>query len=227
MKPYYEEKGITIYHGDCREILPSLPKVDLVLTDPPYGIDHPTDYANRGRANLAACTDYIPVYGDDEPYDPSWLLALGCPLVLWGANHYADKLPSQSGWLVWDKERPDDLDQATCELAWTNYVKGVRRLRYRWNGMLRDGNEPLYHPMQKPVALSKWALSLRWSPAGTVLDPYMGAGGVLRAAKDLGRKAIGIEIEEKYCEIAAKRMSQGVLSFDESPVITPTQMEIT
>lgn len=216
MKPYYEDTkaGIVIYNGDCREILPCLPKVDLVLTDPPYGINHPTDYARRGRDNIAACNDYPPVHGDDQPFDPSHLLALRCPLVLWGGNYFADKLPPSSGWLVWDKERPDDLDQATCELAWTNYVKGVRRFRYQWNGMLRNGNEPLLHPTQKPVALSKWAMTLRWSPAGTVLDPYMGAGGVLRAAKDLGRKAIGVEIEERYCEIAANRLRQEVLQFE-------------
>lgn len=214
MKPYYEESGIQIFHGDCREVLPSLPKVDLVLTDPPYGISHPTDYKARGRGNLATCSDYVPVFEDDKPFDPSHLLALGVPLVLWGGNYFADKLPLSNGWLVWDKERPDDLDQATCELAWTNFVKGVRRFRYMWNGMLRDGKESLYHPTQKPAALSKWVLTLRWTPVGTVLDPYMGAGGTLRAAKDLGRKAIGIEIEEKYCEIAANRLRQEVLSFE-------------
>lgn len=213
MQPYYSEAGIEIYHGDCREVLASLPKADLVLTDPPYGINHPTNYAERGRNKIASCTNYIPVHGDTRPFDPSHLLALNCPLVLWGGNYFADRLPLSSGWLVWDKERPDDLDQATCELAWTNYVKGVRRFRYQWHGMLRDGSEPLLHPTQKPVALSKWVMSLRWTPEGIVLDPYMGAGGVLRAAKDLGRYAIGIEIEERYCEIAANRLRQEVLAF--------------
>jgi DNA modification methylase len=151
------------------------------------------------------------VYGDDEPFDPQPLLRLGLPTVLWGANYYADRLPNASGWLVWDKERPDNLDQSTCELAWTNFVHGVRRFRFMWNGMLRASNEELCHPTQKPIALIRWILGLRWTPTGTILDPYMGSGTTLRAAKDLGRKAIGIEIEERYCEIAAKRLAQQVL----------------
>ena len=212
IKPYYldEKAGIAIILGDCRDILPTLGPVDLVLTDPPYGIGHPTDYAARGRANLAACRDYPPVYGDDETFNPRFLLDLDIPLILWGANHYANELKPSSGWLVWDKERPDDLDQSTCELAWTNCVKGVRRFRWLWNGCMRASRERLEHPTQKPEALMRWCLSLV-PDMQTILDPFMGSGTTLRAAKDLGRRAIGIEIEEKYCEIAVKRLAQEVL----------------
>lgn len=212
MKPYYDDgRGIVIYHGDCREILPHLPKVDLVLTDPPYGIDHPCDFHSRGRGALALCRDYPKVNGDNKPFDPAPWLAMPC--ILWGGNHYASRLPDSGGWLVWDKERPDDLDQATCELAWSNVVKGVRRLRYLWNGMIRKGDDELYHPTQKPVELMAWCLQLRWTAdLETILDPFMGSGTTLRAAKDLGRKAIGIEIEERYCEIAARRLAQEVLA---------------
>ena len=209
--PYYEEPGITIYCGDCREILPHLEPVDLVLTDPPYGINHPTDYADRGRGKLAACRNYPKVHDDNAPFDPTWLLGVGKARILWGGNYYHN-LPVSSGWLVWDKERPDDLDQATCELAWTDCVKGVRRFRHMWNGMLRASDEALEHPTQKPEALMRWCMSLRWTREyQTILDPFMGSGTTLRAAKDLGRKAIGIEIEEKYCEIAVKRLAQEVL----------------
>lgn len=211
MKPYYEHAGITIYHGDCRDILPTLPKVDLVLTDPPYGINHPCNYKSRGRAKLHSCTDYPDVYEDNIPFDPAYIIALGVPTLLWGADHYANKLPISTGWIVWDKERPDSLDQSTCELAWTNFVKGTRRFRYLWHGMMRRGDDKLVHPTQKPVALMVWTLSLKWTPSGTILDPFMGSGTTLVAAKQLGRSAIGIEIEEKYCEIAAKRLSQEVL----------------
>jgi site-specific DNA-methyltransferase (adenine-specific) len=211
-KPYYEHAGIIIYHGDCREIMPQLGKVDLVLTDPPYGIAHPTDYAKRGRTNLAACRDYVPVYGDDKAFDPTMLLSVGTARILWGGNWFADKLPAQGGWLVWDKERPDDLDQATCELAWTDCVKGVRRFRHLWNGMMRASDEALEHPTQKPEALMRWCMSLRWTKdLEVILDPFMGSGSTLRAAKDLGRRAIGIEMEEKYCEIAARRLAQEML----------------
>jgi len=213
--PYYQESGITIYHGDCREILPDIPagSVDLVLTDPPYGIAHPTNFGSRGRGQIAGSRDYPPCIGDDAPFDPSQLLSFG-RCILWGANHYADRLAASSGWLVWDKERPDDIDQATCELAWSNCIKGVRRFRYLWNGCMRAGDEALFHPMQKPVALMSWCLSLRWvDDAQNVLDPYCGSGPVLIAAKRNGINAIGIEIEERYCEIAANRLAQQVFDF--------------
>lgn len=212
MTPYYAEDGITIYHGDCREMAHLL-DYDVVLSDPPYGISHPTNYAGRGRSNLAQCSDYAPVHDDDKPFDPAIFID-SRQAILWGANYYADKLPPSSGWLVWNKERPHELDQATCELAWTNCVKGARVFNHLWNGMMRASeNGPLVHPTQKPVALMQWTLSLKWIIDGTVFDPYMGAGSVLVAAKNLGRKAIGIEIEEKYCEIAASRLSQRVLEF--------------
>jgi site-specific DNA-methyltransferase (adenine-specific) len=217
VRPYYEQDGITIYHGDCRDILPSLPLSDaLVLTDPPYGIAHPTDYATRKQAwaGLAERRDYAPVHGDDEPFDPSHLLDIGAARILWGGNYFADKLPPVSGWLVWDKERPDDLDQATCELAWTDCVKGVRRFRHLWNGMIRasERDAALQHPTQKPVALMQWCLGLRWTAEyRTVCDPYMGAGATLVAARNMNRHAIGIEIAERYCEITATRLSQTVL----------------
>lgn len=223
--PYYDHAGIVIYNCDCWDILPSL-KADAVVTDPPYGIAHPCDFKARGRgvtcgtrpdtgrpvwANPTA-RDYPDVYGDDVGFEPRrWA---NWPCVLWGANHYADKLPSSGGWLVWDKMRPDDLDQSTCELAWSNYIKGVRRFAYLWNGMMRAGHENLVHPTQKPVALMRWVLSFRWTPPGTILDPFMGSGTTLVAAKQLGRKAIGVEIEERYCEIAAKRLQQEVLPLE-------------
>lgn len=211
-KPYYQEDGITIYNADCRDILPHLEPVDLVLTDPPYGISHPTNYAERGRGNLAQCTDYAPVFDDDKQFDPTQLLGIGKAHCFFGGNYF--NLPPVSGWIVWDKERPHELDQATAELAWTDFVKGVRVFRYLWHGMLKAGEHGQnFHPTQKPIALMQWILNLRWTPPGTVLDPYMGAGSTIRAAKDLGRRAIGIEIEEKYCEVAVRRLQQEVFKF--------------
>ena len=206
VKPYYEDEWATIYHADCREMLPL--ECGSVLTDPPYGIAHPTDYKTRDRGLLADNNDYPPVFGDDEPFDPVFILALSVPTILWGANYYADKLPSVSGWIVWDKQRPLGMDQADSELAWTNCIKGVRNFRHLWNGMMRASEQgENYHPTQKPVALMRWCIDRADLPE-PILDPYMGAGPVLRAAKDSGRRAIGIEIEERYCEIAAKRMAQ-------------------
>lgn len=101
---------------------------------------------------------------------------------------------------------PDNLDQATCELAWTNFVKGVRRFKYLWNGMFRESREELVHPTQKPVALILWIFSLPWTPQGITLDSYLGSGTTAVACERLNRRWIGIEIEEKYCAISKQRI---------------------
>lgn len=212
-----DDGSVVLYCADCRDILPKLEagSVDsqiTVITDPPYGIAHPCNYASRGRGVLAPCKDYPPVYGDDKPFDPAPWLATGWPLVLFGANHYASRLPDSSGWLVWDKERPDEIDQSTCELAWTNCIKGVRRYRYLWNGCMRAEAGRLEHPTQKPVALFEWILSLRWLlGARLILDPYMGSGTTGVACIRTGRRFIGIEIERKYFDIAVKRCQEALL----------------
>ena len=174
MMPYYDEGGITIYHGDAFEIVPQLVDVDAVVADPPYGIGYrfPT-------------------------------------VILWGANNYADRLPASRGWLVWDKRLgTGPNDQGDCELAWTNRDVVARLFSRFWNGAV--GPERRLHPAQKPIEVMRWCLELIPS-AQLVLDPYMGSGTTLRAAKDLGRRAIGIEIEERYCEIAATRLAQEAL----------------
>jgi site-specific DNA-methyltransferase (adenine-specific) len=205
--------NIELILGDCLDVLRTLPdnSVDAVVTDPPYGIAHPCNYAGRKRGALAPCNDWPDVHGDDRPFDPTPILELDVPTVLWGANHYADKLPPSGGWLVWDKERPDDLDQATCELAWTNCIKGVRRFRHLWNGMMRASEHgENYHPTQKPVALMRWVLQLKWMPrsGATVLDPFMGSGTTGVACVQTGRNFIGIEIDPTYYAIAEKRIAE-------------------
>jgi site-specific DNA-methyltransferase (adenine-specific) len=212
MEPYYERDGIVIYHGDCREILPTLDaeSIDLVLADPPYGIGYV--HGDEAAKSYASKVNQTPVYGDDEPFDPAPLLRFQ-RLILWGANHYASRLPDAAGWLVWDKRcNTGQNDQSDCELAWTNVLTTARTFYHLWNGFLRDSERGWrVHPTQKPVALMRWCLELV-PDAAVALDPFMGSGTTLRAAKDLGRKAIGIEIEERYCEIAAKRLSQEVMA---------------
>lgn len=217
MKPYYDEDGITIYHGDCRDVLPTLDPADvaLVLTDPPYGIGWDTEYAARGMGRLTQSHDYPPVYGDAEPFDPAPLLRFG-RCILFGANNYADKLPVSPGWVVWDKDLGlNTSDLSDAEMAWTNVTGGVRIFRHLWKGMLKDSErtEKRVHPTQKPVALMRWLLE-RWTePGDLVLDPYMGSGPVAQACSEMRRRYIGIEISERYCEIAVQRLAQGVLEF--------------
>jgi len=218
VKPYYAEEGIIVINADCREILPHLPKVDLVLTDPPYGIGEARG-KNRTRGQLAQPKDYGVAAWDDAPpprwlFD--WLMEISVSQIIFGGNFFG--LPPSSCWLVWDKDNSGDFADcelaSDCELAWTNLNKAVRKITWRWNGMLQENmgkKEYREHPTQKPLEVMKWAIKQAADDCMTILDPFMGSGTTLRAAKDLGRKAIGIEIEEKYCEIAVKRLAQQVL----------------
>ena len=196
-KPYYEEAGIVIYNSDCRLILPHLEPVDLVLTDPPYGI---------GLAANPFRQKFAPSAWDDKPVDAELLgtiIAKGRDAIVWGGNYF--NLPAHQRFLVWDKVQPEDFSSAMCEQAWTT-LKGPAKLFAR-----RVTTYEKEHPTQKPVELMHWCLNFA-PDAQTILDPFMGSGTTLRAAKDLGRKAIGIEIEERYCEIAVNRLRQEVLN---------------
>jgi site-specific DNA-methyltransferase (adenine-specific) len=219
MRPYYydEQAGIFIYLGDCRELMQgwTIPPCELLLTDPPYGIGLETRYESKGkRSILAQNRDYPLVVGDDQPFDPSHLLGYS-KAVLWGANYYANKLPASRQWFVWDKrDGVLENDGSDCELAWTKGTKGIatRTFRHLWNGMLKDSErgERRWHPTQKPIALMSWCLSF-FPKAKRVIDPYMGSGTTLVAAKLAGMSAVGIEVSEEYCERAVKRLAQGVL----------------
>ncbi len=214
MKPYYQDDSVTIYHGDCREILPSLGAVDLVLTDPPYGIAHDTDNSGFSgghvgkKGNTKGSSNGIPIIGDDHAFDPTFLLSYGIQQVIWGWHNFPDKLP-RGTCLVWLKRYDEAFGSflSDAETAWMSKGHGIYCKRDLTNNAI--ANDRL-HPTQKPVTLMKWCLDF-FPSAQTILDPFMGSGTTLRAAKDLGRKAIGIDIEEKYCEIAAKRMSQSVM----------------
>jgi hypothetical protein len=201
---------------------------DTCLSDPPFGISHPCNFAARGRGNLAPCSNWQDVAEDNEPFDPSRWLGFE-RVILWGGNYFADKLPPVSGWLVWDKERPDDLDQATCEMAWTNCVKGVRRFRHLWNGMMRASEHgENYHPTQKPVALMNWALSLPWVKAAKVVcDPYMGSGPVALACIRTGRQFIGIEKDPVHFQTAVDRIRRELSQPMLLPPVAPKHEQTT
>jgi site-specific DNA-methyltransferase (adenine-specific) len=218
IKPYYDDgKGIQIFLGDCRAILPSLPKADLVLTDPPYGINYRPDYGNRRMPNGSRMfrTSMPAVIGDDLEFDPASTLSAGNEAIIWGGSHFSERLPKAGSWLIWDKrcQIVPPRCQADAELAWCSVSQVDRIFYHLWDGMLKasERGEPRKHPTQKPVELMRWCLSLV-PDAQTVVDPFMGSGTTLRAAKDLGRKVIGIEICEAYAEIAARRLQQEVFT---------------
>ena len=198
----------TLYLGDCMDILPTLDKVDAVITDPPYGInENSKKVASRGK--LAAPKDYGDFDWDKAPPSDQLIELIrtkGQHQAFFGGNYFT--LPPTSCWLVWDKLNGDN-DFADCELAWTNWPKAVRRLQWRWNGMIRQGNEERYHPTQKPLEVMKWVITL-CPKSDTILDPFMGSGTTGVAAIQMGRQFIGIEREPKYFDIACKRIEQAV-----------------
>lgn len=195
----------TLYLGDCRDILPTLGKVDAVVTDWPYGIGEAAG-KNASRGNVAVAKDYGNATWDNVPIAPDlveMVRAAGRWNVLFGGNYYA--LPATSCWLVWDKQNTGDF--ADAELAWTNLPKAVRLIRYMWNGMLRAHGEPRGdHPTQKPVGVMKWAIGHLPEPNQTILDPFMGSGTTGVAAVQMQRDFIGIEREPTYFDIACKRI---------------------
>ena len=213
VKWYYSDSAVAIAHGDCREIVPTLGWFDLLLTDPPYGIGA---YASgtMGGAGVARQSRFDATTWDDSPPPRELLddLISRCRWsVLWGGNYYGGNAAAK-GWLVWDKLTGANTF-ADCELAWTNLDCAVRKFTLRWQGMLRGGEArgvPRCHPTQKPLELMTWCIGLA-GDVQTILDPFAGSGTTGRAAKDLGRKCVLIEREERYCEIGAKRMQQEVL----------------
>ena len=196
----------TLYHGDCREVLPLLGRFDAVITDPPYGIgENDRKVASRGK--LAAPKDYGAFDWDKSPPDANLIDGLrACSdwQAFFGGNYFG--LPATSCWLVWDKLNGDN-DFADCELAWTNWPKAVRRIQWRWNGMIRQGNEERFHPTQKPVQVMAWVIGL-CPKADTLLDPFMGSGTTGIAAIQAGKAFTGIERERRYFDIACERISR-------------------
>ena len=219
MTPYYSKDGIVLYCGDNREILPELGRFDLLLTDPPYGInENKAKQDSRQGHGLANQKDYGTYNWDAGLCEDGVELAMAMTQtqIVFGGNYYM-MMPS-SCWLVWDKDN-GATDFADCELAWTNMKKAVRKFKYRWQGMLQehagDRKEIRQHPTQKPVPLMRWCMNL-CPDARTILDPFMGSGTTLLAAKLEGRQCTGIEINEDYCRIAVERLKQGVFNFAEA-----------
>lgn len=203
----------TLYLGDCREILPTLGRRAAIVTDPPYGVPimvklrHGSGDKRRGSARKVYNNKFAEVAGNDAEFDPSHLLAFSQAIV-WGANHFAHRLPHNGRWLVWDKRCGviPERNQADCELAWCSTYGAARMFRHVWDGMVRDSEIGIrrQHPTQKPEALMSWCL--RFVDEQTIIDPFLGSGTTGVAAVQAGRDFIGIESQPEYFAVACKRI---------------------
>jgi DNA modification methylase len=202
-------------------------KIDLVFTDPPYGIDVVNEdkvgisakvgFGTVGTAGIVKAKKYKKIIGDDKPYDPSHLMGLSGKLILWGANNYSSRLPDNSHWIVWDKKAEKGADHnnfSDCELAWTNIPKkSVVIYRYLWSGLLREGDRNTelserVHPTQKPVGLLADILNDYSSDEDKILDLFLGSGSTLIACEQLNRTLYGCELSPEYCDVIISRWEQ-------------------
>ncbi len=194
--------------GDCREVMPGLGRVDAVVTDPPYGIGYVHGAEKR---KFASAHNERPIIGDDMPFNPDpWLQ---WPCILWGANHFASRLPGGGRWLVWDKRDGVGFnDQSDIEIGW---ISGPRRadriVSHLWSGWTKASERgvPRQHPTQKPIVVMEWCLGFL-PDARTILDPFMGSGTTIVACQKLGRAGIGIEIDPEYFDIACRRVEDAM-----------------
>lgn len=250
MKPYYEQNGITIYLGDCREVLPTLQQVDLVLTDPPYGdtsLDWDvaiTDWLKTIETALLPhasmwCFGSLRMFMRQAPAFAAWNIAQD---IIWekhnGSSFHADRFkrvhehavqfyprgrewgaiykapvttPDTTKRTVRSKSRPPHMGYIGAT-AYTSEDGGPRLMRSVIP--VRSCHGYAEHPTQKPIGILAPLVEYSSAPRSLVLDPFMGSGSTLVAAKMLGRRAIGIEISERYCEVAAQRLSQEVMALD-------------
>ena len=223
MKPRKETlaDGIELWLGDCREVLPTLGKVDAVVTDPPYGLGDKW----KGGAGGAKSSWRIP-QGEAMKWDmvaPDFIpeIVADLPAIVWGGNYFA--LPPSRGWLVWDKKQRGTWTTGHTELAWTNIDQPIRAFSLSQVEAHTDMDKQ--HPAQKPLVIMSWCLGFL-PDAQTIVDPFMGSGTTGVACVQLGRKFIGIELDPGYFDIAVKRISDELkrprLDFGE-PVAKPVQ----
>jgi hypothetical protein len=227
VKPYYRspDGAITVYHARWEDVHAAglVPLPDLIHADGPYGVNERTDRKSKGRCNARGGAprdtgrgappgrDFPPVHGDDRPFDPAPLLGLDRPLVLWGANHYAPRVPESPSWILWDKKdgtTPDD--NADGELAWSNLGGPLRIFRHLWRGTCRASETGVPHigPTQKPIALSTWIFRERakLKPGALVFVPYLGSGPDLPAARAMGLRVVACDVERWCCDTAIGRL---------------------
>ena len=192
----------TLYLGDCREVRPTLGRVDCIITDPPYGIGKDGQNASTGAHGGRKAYDFAG-WDSQRPASEIFSMMLGMAqhIVIWGGNYFADLLPPTQKWLVWDKGQR--INQSAGELAWTAMTGALRIATMNRVKLLMDGAE---HPTQKPVALMEWGLLHVPETCETILDPFMGSGSTGVACVKMGKRFVGIEAHEPYFDIACRRI---------------------
>ena len=237
MKPTWERDGVRLYLADCRDVLPHLEGVDAVVTDPPYGIafikgpSGGTGSYRGSKQSAQQSRGNTRLEGDNEPFDPSHLSSFG-NVMMFGANHFAKRLPDGGRWLAWDKlEGLESFDSfSDVEFIWHSQGgKASRICSYMWKGGLAcrkngEDNGRRSHPTQKPIGLMLWCLAQSGIAAGgTILDPYMGSGSTGVACVRSGRNFIGIEIEKKHFDTAVERVTD---ELDRAPLFAEQQTQV-
>lgn len=208
-------------NADCMEHLKKYPDkhFDLAIVDPVYGDVTKGGYMthNRGQRIGTGKADqkgyHASLWSQEKTGEDYFreLFRVSKNQVVWGGNYFADVLPPSQGWIVWDKQHPESISFADCELAWTSFDRATRIFRFMWNGMLQGdmkNKEDRIHPTQKPVALYKWVLSKYANKGDLILDTHVGSGSSLIACDRLGFEYVGYEIDPVYYEKAKARIAE-------------------
>jgi site-specific DNA-methyltransferase (adenine-specific) len=209
---------VTLHHGDCLQILPTLDPASVwIVTDPPYGIGYahsgkgakPDD---RGRGHRNAVRGGPLIDGDDQPFDPAPLLRFP-NVLMWGANHFAHRLPPGGRWLAWDKRAESNVHDSfgDVDFAWHSRSGASRIINYLWKGVAcekrGESNGQRWHPSQKPVRVMMWSIEQAGVPPdGIVVDPYAGSGSTGVACLRMGLKCILVERDSRYLPVIEKRL---------------------
>lgn len=212
--------GIEVIHGDCRDLVPSLDGVDVVISDPPYGIGFVRGQGGREVSGRLSCRrGGDPIVGDDRPFDPSHLLKWPC--VLFGADHYRARLPEGGSFHAWDKRAHSSIEDSfsDVEFIWASLPGRSRIISHLWKGVQQatEKGRRKYHVSQKPVAVMIQLIEWFTKPGDLILDPYAGSGSTLVACAKSGRRAIGIEIDPRYIPIIERRLRDAETPLFDSP----------
>tara|TARA_Y100001938_G_C7995306_1_gene381731 strand:+ start:78 stop:725 length:648 start_codon:yes stop_codon:yes gene_type:complete len=203
---------IKIHNKDCMEAMREMSdnEFDLAIVDPPYGINVTNQSQGKG-GGVAKKIEYKKTNWDKVAPNKKYfkeLFRVSKNQIIWGANHFISRIPYDSScWVVWDKDN-GDTDFADCELAWTNFKTSVRKIKWKWSGMLQENmknKEHRIHPTQKPVKLYEWLLMNYAKDGNKILDTHLGSGSIAIACHNLGYNFIGFEIDIDYYNSALKR----------------------